>query len=42
MFAYRRGMPYLDVLVPTIDSVRYGFLMDKLLDAKRSVLYTGK
>lgn len=29
------------MLVPTIDTVRYGFLLEKLLDVNHSVLYTG-
>ena len=32
---------YFDILVPTIDTQRYGFLTEKLLDANRSVLFTG-
>ena len=32
---------YFDILVPTIDTKRYGFLMEKLLDVNRSVLFTG-
>ena len=34
-------MSYFDILVPTIDTVRYGFLLEKLLDVNHSVLYTG-
>lgn len=33
--------PYFDILVPTVDTVRFGYLMEKLLSAKRPVLYTG-
>lgn len=29
------------MLVPTIDTVRYGFLLEKLLDVNHSVLFTG-
>ena len=29
------------MLVPTIDTVRYGFLLEKLLDVDHSVLFTG-
>ena len=32
---------YFDILVPTVDTVRFGYLMDKLLAGKRSVLFTG-
>lgn len=41
-FVYNPSMPYFEMLVPTIDSVRYGYLMEKLLAVKRSVLYTGE
>lgn len=29
------------MLVPTTDTVRYGYLMEKLLAVRRSVLFTG-
>ena len=32
---------YFDILVPTVDTVRYGFLMQKLLSVCHSVLFTG-
>ncbi|CAF0752073.1 unnamed protein product [Brachionus calyciflorus] len=41
-FNYNPATPYFDMLVPTIDSVRYGYLMEKLLSVKRSVLFTGE
>ena len=34
-------MAYFDLLVPTIDTLRYGFLMENLLDVNQSVLFTG-
>ena len=34
-------VPYFDLLVPTTDTVRFGYLMDKLLAVNQSVLYTG-
>lgn len=40
-FTYNPEVPYFDLLVPTIDTVRYGFLMEKLLDIRYSVLFTG-
>jgi len=40
-FKYSSETPFFDMLVPTIDTVRYGYLMDKLLAIKHSVLYTG-
>ena len=38
---YAHQVSYFDILVPTIDTVRYGFLLEKLLDVNHSVLYTG-
>lgn len=40
-FEYNREQPFFDMLVPTIDTVRYGYLMKKLLSVQRSVLITG-
>ena len=34
-------VPFFDILVPTIDTTRYGYLLEKLTDVKRSVLFTG-
>ncbi len=35
-------IPYFEVLVPTINTVRYGYLMGKLLSVNRSILFTGE
>lgn len=40
-FNYDRERPFFEVLVPTTDTVRYGYLMEKLLSVRRSVLLTG-
>ncbi|XP_064233928.1 dynein axonemal heavy chain 6 isoform X5 [Aotus nancymaae] len=40
-FKYNRDVPFFEMLVPTTDTVRYGYLMEKLLAVKRSVLFTG-
>jgi len=40
-FKYNSETPFFDMLVPTIDTVRFGYLMEKLLAVNRSVLYTG-
>ena len=40
-FTLSLQVSYFDILVPTIDTVRYGFLLEKLLDVNHSVLYTG-
>ena len=42
VFTYNREVPYFDILVPTVDTVRYGFLMQKLLGQRRAVLFTGE
>ena len=33
--------PFFDILVPTIDTQRYGYIMEKLTDINHSVLFTG-
>ncbi|XP_056265579.1 dynein axonemal heavy chain 6 [Pseudoliparis swirei] len=40
-FKYNREQPFFEMLVPTADTVRYGYLMEKLLSVRRSVLFTG-
>ena len=40
-FKYSADIPYFDLLVPTVDTVRYGFMMEKLLAINRSVMFTG-
>ncbi|XP_042075509.1 LOW QUALITY PROTEIN: dynein axonemal heavy chain 6 [Haplochromis burtoni] len=40
-FKYNREQPFFEILVPTTDTVRYGYLMEKLLSVRRSVLFTG-
>ncbi|KAL6467190.1 hypothetical protein MHYP_G00249940 [Metynnis hypsauchen] len=40
-FKYNRETPFFEMLVPTTDTVRYGYLMDKLLSVRHSVLFTG-
>uniref|UniRef100_A0A8C2LDF4 Dynein, axonemal, heavy chain 6 n=1 Tax=Cricetulus griseus TaxID=10029 RepID=A0A8C2LDF4_CRIGR len=40
-FKYSRDIPFFEMLVPTADTVRYGYLMEKLLAVKHSVLFTG-
>ncbi|XP_068444624.1 dynein axonemal heavy chain 6 isoform X2 [Clinocottus analis] len=40
-FKYEREQPFFEMLVPTADTVRYGYLMEKLLSVRRSVLFTG-
>ncbi|KAI4587317.1 hypothetical protein MJG53_005104 [Ovis ammon polii x Ovis aries] len=40
-FKYSRDTPFFEMLVPTADTVRFGYLMEKLLAVKHSVLFTG-
>uniref|UniRef100_A0A803T305 AAA+ ATPase domain-containing protein n=1 Tax=Anolis carolinensis TaxID=28377 RepID=A0A803T305_ANOCA len=40
-FKYNHKLPFFEMLVPTTDTVRYGFLMEKLLAVRHSVLFTG-
>lgn len=40
-FKYNNTIPFFEMLVPTTDTVRYGFLMEKLLAVRHSVLFTG-
>ncbi|XP_065178852.1 dynein axonemal heavy chain 6-like [Sycon ciliatum] len=40
-FTYDPELPYFDLLVPTIDTVRFGYLMEKMLNVNHSVLFTG-
>ncbi|KAJ8402442.1 hypothetical protein AAFF_G00369310 [Aldrovandia affinis] len=40
-FKYDSETPFFEMLVPTTDTVRYGYLMEKLLSVRHSVLFTG-
>ncbi|XP_053711973.1 dynein axonemal heavy chain 6-like isoform X3 [Synchiropus splendidus] len=40
-FRYDPEQPFFEMLVPTMDTVCYGYLMEKLLSVRRSVLFTG-
>ncbi|XP_075717900.1 dynein axonemal heavy chain 6 [Rhinoderma darwinii] len=40
-FKYDSNVPFFEMLVPTTDTVRYGYLMEKLLAVRHSVLFTG-
>ncbi|KAK7497834.1 hypothetical protein BaRGS_00010968 [Batillaria attramentaria] len=40
-FRYDKEIPFFDMLVPTVDTVRYGYILEKLLSVRQSVLYTG-
>ena len=40
-FNYDPKQPFFNILVPTVDTTRFGYLMDKFLDVNQSVLFTG-
>ncbi|KAJ9454440.1 Dynein-1-beta heavy chain [Diplonema papillatum] len=40
-FQYDASVPYFDILVPTIDTYRYSFLLKTLLQCKKPVLFSG-
>jgi dynein heavy chain len=41
-FVYDPNASYFSLMVPTMDTVRYSFLLDTCLDVGRSVLFTGE
>ncbi|XP_045784195.1 dynein axonemal heavy chain 6 [Maniola jurtina] len=40
-FIYDCNRPFFETLVPTIDTVRYGYLFEKLLSVGKPVMFTG-
>lgn len=40
-FKYNKHEPFFNCLVPTVDTVRYGSLLEQLLDGRQSVLFIG-
>mmetsp|Transcript_39705 Transcript_39705/g.74534 ORF Transcript_39705/g.74534 Transcript_39705/m.74534 type:complete len:1860 (+) Transcript_39705:1-5580(+) len=40
-FKYDSQLPYFEMLVPTMDTVRYSFLLEILLEVEKAVLFTG-
>ncbi|PZC80020.1 hypothetical protein B5X24_HaOG215489 [Helicoverpa armigera] len=40
-FLYDSARPFFETLVPTIDTVRYGYLFEKLLGCGKPVMFTG-
>ena len=40
-FAYDREMPYFNMVVPTIDTVRFGYILEKQLSQLYPVFFTG-
>lgn len=40
-FEYNTGMSYFDLLVPTVDSIRYTYVVQKLIQMNQPVMLTG-
>ncbi|XP_023289677.1 dynein heavy chain 6, axonemal [Orussus abietinus] len=40
-FVYNKDLPFFELLVPTIDTVRFGYIMQKLVEVGKPVLVTG-
>eukprot|EP01022_Parablepharisma_sp_SALTPOND_P014052 TRINITY_DN188_c0_g2_i1.p1 TRINITY_DN188_c0_g2~~TRINITY_DN188_c0_g2_i1.p1 ORF type:complete len:4549 (-),score=684.34 TRINITY_DN188_c0_g2_i1:241-13887(-) len=41
-FAYKYGVPYFKIVVPTIDTVKYKYMLEKLAQGKCNVLFSGE
>ena len=41
-FEYNKDVPFFELLVPTVDTVRFGYVMEKLLQVNYPVMYTGE
>ncbi|XP_046489725.1 dynein axonemal heavy chain 6 [Neodiprion pinetum] len=41
VFNYNPEQPFFEILVPTIDTVRFSYIMQKLLETNKAVLFTG-
>jgi len=40
-FEYDKETPYFNILVPTVDTVRYSYFVENLLSKKKHVYVTG-
>ncbi|XP_043475594.1 dynein axonemal heavy chain 6 isoform X1 [Leptopilina heterotoma] len=40
-FSYDKTVPFFEILVPTVDTVRFGYLMEQLLNVNKAILFTG-
>lgn len=40
-FSYDPEQPFFEILVPTVDTVRFGYVMQKLIQVNKPVLFTG-
>ncbi|XP_043266980.1 dynein axonemal heavy chain 6 [Venturia canescens] len=41
-FVYDKEQPFFEILVPTIDTVRFGYIVQKLIEANKPVFVTGE
>lgn len=41
LFEYDPEQPFFEMLVPTADTIRFGYIMEKLLYVNKPVLFTG-
>jgi len=41
-FVYDKNVPYFNILVPTTDTAKYQYLMERLLPAGNNVLLMGE
>lgn len=40
-FQYNNTLPFFEMIVPTVDTIRFGYVMEKLIAVNKPVLYTG-
>lgn len=40
-FEYSANIPYFELLVPTVDSIRYSYIMQRLIQMNQPVMLTG-
>lgn len=40
-FVYNADVPYFELLVPTVDSIRYSYVMQRLVEMNQPVMLTG-
>lgn len=41
LFQYDPAIPFFEMLVPTIDTVRFGYVMELLMNVNHPVFFTG-
>lgn len=40
-FSYNKNIPFFETLVPTVDTVRFGYIMERLIYVNHPVFLTG-